>query len=256
MRGKQLVDKGVWKIAPIGTDGVQIKSQLQTSLSKRITQFTAIKSRVLSPGVRKPLEVAGINAKASVVTASTQKNFRPTYLLQGLGDLNQLNFDARKYNVVPAKNLAINKQLLINSLLNNQLVSTPVGSTTEGFEISFRFCVVNINRGWYKAALLNNKNWYLAGSKAGGYSKGTIENNLGMFPLLPTAFIAIRDLRITAKWDHQDLSNAAQAKSFGPFDLRDGSFSNNSLEAKGLQIIAWLTQLNPILPPLSDPTQA
>lgn len=284
--GKQLVDKGVWKIAPIGTDSALIKSRLQTNVSNRITQVTAIKPVALSAGVRRPLEVTGIKAKTSVLTttpaklaagpargalfddkkfvktftelnatAATKKNLRPTYLLQGLGNLNQLSFDPQKYNVVPAKNLVINHQLLITSLLNNQLVSAPVEATTEGFEISFRFCVVNITRSWLNAALLNVKNWYLAGSKAGDYSTGTIENNPGMFPLLPTAFIAIRDLKITAKWDQQDLSNAAQAKSFGPFDLRSGSFSNNALEAKGLQIIAWLSRLNPMLPPLPDPSQ-
>jgi len=49
-------------------------------------------------------------------------------------------------------------------------------------------------------ALLSTKNWNISGTNIGEYSTGTAENNTGIFPLLPTSFILISNVSITANW--------------------------------------------------------
>ena len=68
-----------------------------------------------------------------------------------------------------------------------------------------------------------------------------------MFPSLPTSFILIRDLKITANWSQEDKENITQAVSFGPFDIRKGTLNQNSLVVKDLQAICWISQLMPAL---------
>ena len=63
----------------------------------------------------------------------------------------------------------------------------------------------------------------------------------------------IRDLKITANWSQEDRQNLGNATSFGFFDIRDGSLNQNTLEVKGMQIIAWVSRGMPKLPPLSPP---
>ena len=83
------------------------------------------------------------------------------------------------------------------------------------------------------------------------YSTGTIDNNPGAFPLLPIAFVAIRDLRISANWSNEDRAGMGNAASFGFFDLKGGAFTQDTYEVKGLQIVAWLSRATPPLPPLA-----
>jgi hypothetical protein len=143
----------------------------------------------------------------------------------------------------------VDRQLLIKDLLNQRLPTKPVSPATNGFSISFRFCRVNIDRPWFKLALLAMPNWFMFNTNARAYSTGSIDDNPGMFPLLPLSLVAIRDLRITANWSSEDRDNLSKAVSFGFFDLRNGQFSQNTYEVKGLQIIAWISRLTPPLPP-------
>lgn len=97
------------------------------------------------------------------------------------------------------------------------------------------------------------KNWYMYGTKAGEYSNGSGLDNPGMFPLLPTSFIVIRDLKITANWSNDDRQNLGQATALGFFDIRDSTLNQNTLEVKGLQVLCWLSTVMPQLPPASSP---
>lgn len=158
--------------------------------------------------------------------------------------LNQQNLEIRT-----AGNLNVAQKFLVKDLIYQQLPSKPVSPTTEGFSISFKFCRVNIDRDWFKSALLNTPNWYMSNTSVNEYSTGTIDNNPGMFPLLPVSFIVICDLKITANWSPEDKNNLNKAVSFGPFDVRNGTLNQNTLEIKGLQIITWISKLMPSLPP-------
>jgi hypothetical protein len=70
------------------------------------------------------------------------------------------------------------------------------------------------------------------------YSTVDADKNPGIFPILPVSFIVICDLKITANWSQEDKSNLDNAVSFGSFDIRNRTLNQNTLEVKGLQIIA------------------
>ncbi len=152
-----------------------------------------------------------------------------------------------KPNIYSAKQTIILNDLLIKDLPTQKSVGS------DGFSISFKFCRVNIDRPWLNLALLSTKNWNIYGTNVGEYSSGTAENNTGIFPLLPTSFILISNVAITANWSATDKDNLSNAVSFGPFDVRNGSFNQNTLEIKGMQIIGCLSKLTPALAPSASP---
>lgn len=139
---------------------------------------------------------------------------------------------------------------------------------TSDLQISFRFCRVAIRRSWLLLSILKLAGWRMASQSAGSLSSGRIDNNPGSFPLLPTAFIAIRDLEIRGTWSQKDRTIAEMATSgsgvvgFGPFALsgKYGSdqagatftakFDGQTLSASGLQILGWINQVIPYSPPL------
>lgn len=270
--GKELVEKGLMRMIPASRDLPQIKQLLQSQLGARIRRFETMKpapalltprslstasslrasdtsSRVVP---RKPLASARSSIELSA-TPLKKSAARPMLLASKLGSIDHLSIEPKTYELLPPKAMRLNEKLLLRGLLIEQLASVPVSSTTQGFSISFKYCLVNITRSWLKSALINTKNWYMFGTTAGEYSQGRLDNNPGMFPLLTSSFVAIRDLKISANWSPQDLHNAVAAKSFGPFDISAGSINQNTIEAKGLQIIAWQSRLMPVLPPLSPP---
>lgn len=140
----------------------------------------------------------------------------------------------------------------LTNLVNEELPTKPAGSS-DNFSISFKYCRVNIDRGWLKLAMLKMKNWYMYGTRMGEYSNGSNNDNPGMFPLLPTSFIVIRDLKITANWSNDDLQNLGQATALGFFDIRDSTMNQNTLEVKGLQVLCWVSTVMPQLPPSPPP---
>jgi uncharacterized membrane protein YgcG len=134
-------------------------------------------------------------------------------------------------------------------------------------EISFRYSLVTIDRPWLTQLLLDLPGWSLGAIPAGKYSNGKKDNNLGLLPLIPQAFIVTRDLTIKAKWSKNDLEiitkamNGSASVSFGPFSIGGGggSSSSSSTEWKNktegeilvpsLQIIGWINTLVPFCPP-------
>ena len=260
--GKELVEKNLMRMIPVSRDLTQIKQQLQSQLAARIRHFDVMKptpalltpqalkpvsSRVMA---RKPLTSSNV-ATGPVAKPAIKLPARPMLLASRLGSLEHIVIEPKTYEFVPPKAMRLNEKLLLRGLLIEQLAAVPVSAATEGFSISFKYCLVTITRSWLKSALINTKNWYMLGTAVGEYSQGRLDGNLGMFPLLTTSFVAIRDLKISANWSPQDLHNAVTAKSFGPFDISAGSVNQNTIEAKGLQIIAWQSRLTPILPPLA-----
>jgi len=144
-------------------------------------------------------------------------------------------------------------------------------SETSGLEVSFRFARINIVRPWVNPLIFSLPNWSWPGIAPGGFSSGNPKNAQDSpFTLLPTAFIAVRDLRITASWGRQDYDFAKEATSgsasvgWGPFRV-GGSYSSssstkkfksklesNSIITPGLQIMGWLCTVVPKCPPESQ----
>jgi hypothetical protein len=107
-----------------------------------------------------------------------------------------------------------------------------------------------------------------------GFPKGSISTGLlatatvqTMMPLLPTAFIAARNISITANWSTQDQSyihsvtSGSASVGWGPFQIGGSYYSSSSqatfqssfqdgvLRIPGIQIIAFINQILPVVPP-------
>ena len=143
--------------------------------------------------------------------------------------------------------LDLSQRLLIKQFLVPQAPTQP--TTTPSVSITFEYCLIRITRPWLVDAFINNGLWCLPDVAKGQL---TAPNKFGAtLPLLPIAAVAVRNLSISGNWTTEDVGAAAISTDFGPFKV-DGAIVNNSLSHAGIQIIGWLLQRMPPLPP-NDP---
>ncbi|HKP39300.1 MAG TPA: hypothetical protein VJT71_20755 [Pyrinomonadaceae bacterium] len=139
--------------------------------------------------------------------------------------------------------VAINSQLW-------QMQGEPASSDAENVSIIFDCCVVRIRRPWMDTAFINSRDWYIPGKIIGELTTPSSRHiNL---TLLPTAMIVIKNLNIQAKWTDADRQIAANATAFGPFRITSG-IVNECLTHTGMQVIGWLLERMPMLPPNAPP---
>ena len=136
--------------------------------------------------------------------------------------------------------------------------STPQVASTDSITVSFNYCYVNIARPWIFSPLFYMQNWYSNAFAAGSLSTGVMDTGNNMpFAAVPIGFIVISNLNITAQWSQNDLEIAKQASAFGPFSLYGNTVTQNSngatISCAGMQIIGWINQVTPLLPPLNAP---
>jgi hypothetical protein len=224
-----------------------------------------------------PVQSATILRRSTVLNPDLTTQLNPT--------LRQLEFDAAPnlMNVINASQLEIGGRPLgristigqasaSRDLLKRYLKirDSSLDQATSDLQISFRFCRVSIRRPWFLMSLLTLNGWSLASQAAGSLSTGKLDVNPGSFPLLPTAFIAIRDLEIRGSWSSTDRKIAEMAAAgsgtvgFGPFALsgRYGSdqagatytakFDGQVLSAPGLQSLCRINHVVPFSPQLGS----
>jgi hypothetical protein len=187
---------------------------------------------------------------------------------------NTLSNQAQPLNVDLLKVQRINTELSRVRRINPELLKkiqvvptkdNTLDQQTKDLEISFRFCRVTVQRPWLTNSLLKLAGWQIVGQEPGSLSTGSIENNPGSFPMLPIAFIAVRDLEIKAAWGQNDKNIAEMAASgsqpigFGPFSLSGqyaesgktyfSRFDGVTISSPGLQILGWINQITPYAPP-------
>lgn len=134
-------------------------------------------------------------------------------------------------------------------------------SKSSDIEINFKFAQIGIVRPWLNFSLLAMKGWNFSNDIV--ISDGL---NKGQMPLMPTAMIIAKDIKIKGNWsktDSQILSKATSAnagRSFGPFmisgkhksskttsDLKS-KFEGGELSVPGTQIMGWLSTIVPKCP--------
>jgi hypothetical protein len=123
-------------------------------------------------------------------------------------------------------------------------------AVTDSVSISFDYCLVKIRRPWYIDSFINDHSWFVPGATKGSITTGASNNS---FRLLPIAFVAIKNLVIEAHWAAADVATAANATDFGPFKVTPG-IVQNKLSHEGIQVIGWLLQNMPDVPPNDPPT--
>ncbi|MGB7393377.1 MAG: hypothetical protein WA913_03185 [Pricia sp.] len=136
---------------------------------------------------------------------------------------------------------------------NSTVPEEPVRSN--GFEMSFDYCIVNLDRGWYDTTMFHySKLWYSLSLEENYFSTGTKNGeNSGSLKCIPTAMILIKDLKIKAAWTNEDKQNAKNSVGLGIFNLSESTFTNDELNNPGMQIIGWMCEVLPRLPENSDP---
>lgn len=118
--------------------------------------------------------------------------------------------------------------------------------------VSFEWFVASIERPWLLGDLFHMDGWYLAGQKKNAISDGTIEGQIGdvpkLLPMLPKAFLVIRNVKITAdSWGslgsafqsatdsasgHTESSSTSYGGKVGWFGL-GGSVQHSNSESSG-----------------------
>lgn len=141
--------------------------------------------------------------------------------------------------------LKFNEKIAVKDFIKEKSPSKAI--KTSGVSIRFEYCVVNIKRGWFNEVFCNiNRSWYIPDLDKGALSHPKI----GALTHLPVAFVAVKDLNISANWNGLDKKELENAVSFGPFDINNQNIQEKgSLSHKGIQIIGWMLQKLPELPP-------
>jgi hypothetical protein len=124
-------------------------------------------------------------------------------------------------------------------------------STTKAPQISLKYCIIEIEREWLDPSLFTLfRNWFMPTMRRGQISESPVG-----FKYLPVAMIAVRELSISANWSAKDAAQIPKATALGPFSLADSTWSpeNGELRNERTQIIGWICNPLPLLPPLSDP---
>jgi hypothetical protein len=112
--------------------------------------------------------------------------------------------------------------------------------------ITFDYLKVDISRPWYFDPFINDAGWYVAGKYMGQLT--SFDKMKVTLISLPVSFIVIKNLVIQSAWSPADLQ--AFAAHFGPFLVN--SVSGNQLVYQNIQIIGWILQKLPPLPPIGD----
>jgi len=138
--------------------------------------------------------------------------------------------------------------------------------------ISYQYAIVTIRRPWLKGLLFGLPGWQTdVAPKKGGFSSGTRQNQKNAkFPLLPQAFLVIKNLSIAANFSKGEVDyansqmSASASVGWGPFSV-SGHYSHSSsdqhlmghVSTGGIsvpfpQIIGWVNQIVPLCPPQDE----
>jgi hypothetical protein len=158
-----------------------------------------------------------------------------------------VSFDLQNTYLRQASQMPLNQRLALLQYINNNAPTQP--ATTNSISISFDYCVVTISRPWYREGFIDDTSWYIPSKTKGQLTAHDSGANL---ILLPVGFVAIRRLNIQAQWPAEDKACSQHATDFGPFKV-DSGMVNDTVSHEGIQIIGWLLERMPDLPPNDPP---
>jgi hypothetical protein len=159
-----------------------------------------------------------------------------------------VRFDLGKVYLRQARTIPVNENIAVLQYIKCNAPTQP--ATTNNISVSFDYCVVNISRPWYRQGFVNDTSWFIP-NKTKGELTAPVDHGANLI-LLPVAAVAIKNLRIQAQWPAADIASSQEATEFGPFKV-DSGIVNNTLSHEGIQIIGWLLERMPNLPPNDSP---
>src|ERR1017187_1295467 len=149
--------------------------------------------------------------------------------------------------------------------LADETVSTPPPATppptpqpavsSDAFTINVDISIIKLRRPWLSDGLLNLGGWFVPSAAKGSFSDGTGATGTGHLPVLPVACVLIRNLSVHAQWSESDQNNIENSTHLGAFGLQGRTYDRNSatLTVPGMQIVAWICDPLPVLPPADAP---
>jgi hypothetical protein len=220
--------------AQLATHPVAIRPMLAASMVTRATQFAAA-----PPSTAPAVAAAAHPVMASAMMAGPMVMTRPNPVFPPA-------------HVVSATFVRSDVMMLHVAELSQQ--SVPQAVTAKSLKLSFDYCLVRATRPWLSTGLLALRNWYVPHTKAGEFASGTGIGS-GSFEVMPTAALVVKSLVIEADWSSDETAVLGKIDKFGPFSLvgRSVSTEKNSLRCDGMQIVGWVFEPMPCLPPSSDP---
>jgi hypothetical protein len=160
-----------------------------------------------------------------------------------------VRFDLGRAYLREARTIPVNEKIAVLQYIKSNAPTQP--ATTNNISVSFDYCVVNISRPWYRQGFLNDTSWFIP-NKTKGELTAPVDRGANLI-LLPVAAVAIKNLSIQAQWPAADIASSQEATEFGPFKV-DSGIVNNTLSHEGIQIIGWLLERMPTLPPNDPPS--
>ena len=207
----------VWRTLP---SDAQLAEVMKAAQVRRAVSVTArVTDRLQPVQALRRREDDGLGTVVSELERSPRQNLR----------LRELSLDART-------------RLLLRQRLDR--VAPKEAVSTDSVDISFEYCVVTLTRSWW-SALVNAPTWKIPGYEQGSLNAAGVP---GALRQLPVGFVAVRNVSIKAGWSDTDRARLAGAMSWGPFDV-SSSLGSSEVAQPGLQIIGWLLQGLPALPP-------
>lgn len=210
------VSGGLWKLRLKEAELREIVADLTVKKAAvPMTKLVEIKPMLL---MAKPINKAHLTRQAAVLQPGVQQNFKASYA--------ELNLIDKMAVIDKIKKLAPSKEVVASRIA-----------------VHFQFAIVQIRRPWLFDVFLDDDNWRIPGKQLGEITKA------GDFSHLPTAFIMVKNLKITANWSSSDRENSQEATNFGPFQLSGAIGENGSVGYDGIQVIGWVLQEMSSFPP-------
>jgi hypothetical protein len=141
-------------------------------------------------------------------------------------------------------------------------------ASAQNIRVSYQYALITIRRPAISGLLFGLPGWRTDVAAKGMFSSGSRRNQSNTkFPLLPQAFLAIKNLTITGNFSSSEMNQANNAISanasvgWGPFSV-SGSYQHGSSQqhvkgsanASGIhvpfvQIVGWVNLILPFCPP-------
>jgi hypothetical protein len=235
-----------WRVAP---------AALQDTFKDIRTVATTVAPR--APPVPRQTKLAAMRLGLAIPT--TQSSTPPARLGATSSPTPVLELanrmETRAHAAKPTTVTVVQSKVLLRQLQTVRTQSRPQSVTSSSMELHFRYCMVTARRPWLSSAFLTARNWFVPRMRAGDIASGTGLGK-GLFEVMPTAALCVRDLRISAAWSAKDRAVLPATTKFGPFSLIGSKLDADraSLLCPATQIIGWVVEPMPNLPPNSDPS--
>lgn len=182
-----------------------------------------------------------------VVNSNTANRLKDVIVADHSADTSAPTFTIQANLQKTISGLALKQRLFISDYIKGNAPTQSVN--TNSITVSFDYCLVSIRRPWFLDTFIKNNTWFVPGTIKGQLSASDTDGSLSV---LPIGFVAIKNLSIAANWTTQDIATSKNATDFGPFEVTYDSVSNK-LCHDGIQIIGWVLQKMPDLPPNNPP---